>query len=140
MSALTSFYAGNAAQTQNEFFVVSDRFQDEQGKPIPWEIRSLSAAEEEACRKAATRRVKTKGQGAVTETNSEEYLAKLAVECVVHPNLKDAGLQQSYGVLGAESLLRKMLLSGEYMGLIHKVTEINGFDRETEDMIEEVKN
>lgn len=140
MSDLSAFYAQNAVTEEVEAFVVSDRFKDKEGNPIPWNLRSISASEDEECRKAATRRVKAKGSQSTVETNSDEYLAKMAVSCVVHPNLKDAELQSSYGVLGAENLLRKMLLSGEYIGLIQKVQEINGFDRDINELVEEVKN
>ena len=45
---------------------------------------------------------------------------------VIFPDLKDAALQDSYGVIGAEKLLGKLLLSGEYDALRSAVEEING--------------
>ena len=67
-------------------------------------------------------------------------MAKLVVASVVFPDLKDAELQKSYGVLGADQLLRKMLLPGEYATLLQKVQEVNGFDRDVNELAEEVKN
>ncbi|MFC6545543.1 phage tail assembly chaperone [Cohnella cellulosilytica] len=106
--------------------------------PIPWKLRTLSEEENEEIRKASTQMVK--GGQRIQETKPEVYMAKIAVASVVFPDLKDADLQKSYGVLGAEALLKKMLRAGEYATLLGKVQELNGFDREFDDLVEEVKN
>ena len=49
---LTAFLAENADQIENEKYVVSPRFRGEDGQPIPWEIRCISSAEDEALRKS----------------------------------------------------------------------------------------
>ncbi|MFD0675158.1 phage portal protein [Cohnella sp. GCM10027633] len=139
MSSLSAFYAQNAAAANAVEVVVSDRFKDADGQPIPWQLRSMTEEENESIRKSATRQVKAKG-GRSTEVNGDEYIVKLAAASVVFPNLRDAELQKSYGVLGADKLLRTMLLPGEYAQLVNKVQEINGFDRDTEELIEDVKN
>ena len=41
-------------------------------------------------------------------------------------DLKDAALQNSYGVIGAERLLARLLLAGEYDCLRREVERING--------------
>ena len=51
-----------------------------------------------------------------------------------------AELQKAYGVLGATSLLQKMLYVGEYMELLEAVQELSGLDADINDDIEEVKN
>jgi len=140
MSNLQAFFAQNAPFEAIEEFVVSERFKDENGKPIPWKLRTISEAENEEIRKASIQYVKGKGGRRVPETQPEVYLAKVAAACVVFPDLKDVELQKSYGVIGAENLLKKMLLAGEYAALIQKVEEINGFDRDINELVEEVKN
>jgi hypothetical protein len=140
MSSLQAFFAQNVQSNIIEEFVVSERFKDEYGKPIPWKLRTLSEAENEEIRKASTQMVKGKGGQRIPETKPEVYLAKVAVASVVFPDLKDAELQNSYGVIGAEDLLKKMLLAGEYAALVQKVQEINGFDRDINDLVDEVKN
>lgn len=139
MSDLSAFFAQNSVADITEEFTVSERFKDSKGNPVPWKIRSMTEAENEAIRKSAAKRLKVKGNY-VTEVDTEEYVARLAVASVVFPNLKDAGLQESYKVKGADMLLRKMLLPGEYAGLIEKVQELNGFDKDMNELIEEVKN
>lgn len=140
MSSLQAFFAQNVKSDIIEEFVVSERFRDENGKPIPWKIRALSESENEEIRKASTQYVKGKGGQRIPETKPELYLAKIAAASVVFPDLKDADLQKSYGVIGAEELLKKMLLAGEYATLIQKVQEINGFERDINDLVDEVKN
>ncbi|MGN9164968.1 phage tail assembly chaperone [Tissierellaceae bacterium HCP3S3_D8] len=139
MSGLNAFLSQNAIKAENEKHVISERFVDEKGNPIPWEIRALSEKENQALRKSFTKKTRVKGV-VVTETDYEGYLAKLVTECVVFPNLKDKELQESYGVLGAESLAKTMLIGGEYNELLEKVQLVNGFDLEDERIIEEAKN
>lgn len=140
MSNLQAFFAQNTKAEIVDEVVVSDRFKDENGKPIPWKIRAITEAENEQLRKAATQYVKGSGGRRVAEIQPEIYMAKVVVSSVVFPDLKDAELQKSYGVLGAEDLLKRMLLSGEYARLVQAVQEINGFDKDINELVEEVKN
>lgn len=140
MSDLSVFFAQNAEAGQTEPFIVSDRFKNKAGEPVAWELRSMTESENEECRKAATRKVKGKNGAMVPETNTDEYLAKLVVSSIQFPSLKDAELQKSYGVMGAENLLRKMLLPGEYASLVQRVQDINGFNKSLNELADEVKN
>lgn len=141
MSDLQAFFAQNVAMDLSEEAIVSERFKNKDGKPIPWILRSLTEAENKELRKAATKRVKGKaGAPQQFETDPNDYMAKIAVASVIFPDLKDAELQKSYGVMGADDLLQKMLLPGEYAKLLQKVQGINGFDQTMEDLVEEVKN
>ncbi|MNN98093.1 Phage XkdN-like protein [compost metagenome] len=67
-------------------------------------------------------------------------MAKLMTSSVVHPDLKNAELQRSYNVLGAEALLRKMLLPGEFAALGERVQALNGFSTDMNELVDEVKN
>ena len=60
--------------------------------------------------------------------DEKRYEGAVLAESVVFPDLKDAALQDSYGVVGAERLLEKLLLAGEYDRLRMAVEEINGGD------------
>ncbi|MEC0269414.1 phage tail assembly chaperone [Paenibacillus anseongense] len=139
MSDISVFFAGNVEVKTQEDFIVSPRFKDKEGKPVPWVIQSITEEENDVIRKSATKVTRVKGQ-TQSEINQTEYIAKLVVASVAFPNLKAAELQQSYGVLGAEALVKKMLLSGEYAQLIMKVQEINGFDRDMNELVEDAKN
>jgi hypothetical protein len=138
MSSLKAFFSQNVRPATVEEVVVSDRFVGENGKPIPWKVRALTEAENEQLRRASMQPPRKKGDA--PEILPDAYLAKVTVASVVFPDLKDAELQQSYGVLGAEELLKKMLLPGEYARLVQKVQEVNGFDRNINELVDEVKN
>ena len=60
--------------------------------------------------------------------DERRYEGAVLAESVVFPDLKDAALQNSYDVVGAERLLAKLLLTGEYDRLRMAVEEINGGD------------
>lgn len=142
MSGLTSFYKQNALQVENQKYVASNRFVDEDGKPLEWEIKALSTREDERLREKCTKKENIKGRRGLTQDklNSNLYMGQLAAECTVFPNLKDAELQDSYGVTGADELLKVMLIGGEYLDYLTKVQEVNGYDRDIDDLSEEIKN
>lgn len=109
---LTAFLAQNAKKIDNVTFIASDRFIDpDTGEAMPWEICCITAAENAGLRKACMRTVPVPGRkGQFTQDfDANAYLAKVAVRCTVFPNLNDAELQQSYGVMGAEQLITTML-------------------------------
>lgn len=58
--------------------------------------------------------------------DENRYERMVLAESVVFPDLKDAELQNSYGVVGAERLLGKLLLAGESDALRKAVEHING--------------
>ena len=62
----------------------------------------------------------------MTQRDEGRYQEMILAESVVFPDLKDAALQNSYGVIGAERLLARLLLAGEYDCLRREVERING--------------
>lgn len=141
MSSLSAFMAQNVVKEDNIKFVASKRFV-EKGKPIKWEIKCITSSEDEMIRKSCTKRLPVPGKKNMytPETDYNQYLAKLAVSCTVYPNLHDAELQNSYGVMGADQLLREMLKPGEYADYLEKIQQINGFDVNMNDLVDEAKN
>ena len=159
MGNLTAFLAQNAVKVEVEKVEVSKRFiepvmDDETGKqkvddkgkpmtqPIKWEVESIDSEEDEALRKEKTRRLPVPGKKNMFQpvTDYDAYLATLAVRCTLYPNLHSAELQDSYKVKGAEALLKKMLLPGEYAEYLKVVQAHNGFDVGMEEAVEEAKN
>lgn len=132
----------NPMKEENCKVVASKRFIDEEGKPIEWELRTISADEDEAIRKSCTKRVPVPGRkGQFTqETDLNKYLGLLAVACTVYPNLNDVELQNGYGVMGADHLLKTMLHAGEYTKYVSRVQELNGYDSSMDELVEEAKN
>lgn len=141
MSDFSAFFKRNKIKHENLKYVVSADYVDEKGQPIEWEIRRLSTAEDEALRKSCMKQVKVPGRN-VTKTEMDQllYITKLTVASIVFPNLNDKKLQDEWGVMGAENLLKEMIAPGEYAELTEKVTTHNGFDISMNELVEEAKN
>ncbi len=133
MSSLNAFL--NPIQVENKEVIVSNRFQED-GKPVPFIIRPVTQEENKQLIKKYSRRDK-KG---VESFDRAEYVSELTASAVVFPDLTNAELQKAYGVLGASSLLQKMLYVGEYATLAQEVQELSGLDQDINENIEEAKN
>lgn len=140
MNNLSAFL--HPVKEENLRFVASKRFVNEDGTFAEWEVRALSGEEDENLRKKCTKRIQVPGKmGQFTnETDYNQYLGLMAATCTVEPNLYSSELQDAYGVMGADALLKKMLKPGEYADYLGKIQEINGFDTTFADKVEEAKN
>ena len=142
MNTLSAFLAENALTVEHVKFPASTRFLDEKKKPMEWEIKTISATEDEGLRKACSKRAPIPGKKNQyqRETDYDMYLGKLAVACTVFPDLNSATLQESYHVMGGEALLKAMLTPGEYANYVSKVQEVCGFDTTLQEDVDEAKN
>ena len=122
---------------ENELVEISDRYRDEDGKPVKWEIRAITSKENDQLMRKHTRRDKKTKQEMFDRTS---YTNDLVATAVVYPDLKNSELQKAYGVLGEVELLQKMLIMGEFMKLSEEVQKLSGLDIEDEDKIDEIKN
>ncbi|WP_099205654.1 phage tail assembly chaperone [Scatolibacter rhodanostii] len=135
---LKAFLRENVEAVEPVKVAVSKRMKDENGAPVPWVIGCISSNEDSILRKECTKTVK-KGKKQSAEFDYPAYQTKLAVKCIQFPDLADAVLQDSYGVMCAEDLLNAMLLPGEMSDLAQAVTDINGF-ASFEEEVDEAKN
>lgn len=91
--------------------VVSERFKDEDGKPLEWQVEPLTAWKMQAiCREGAG------GSG---------LGMRLLAAAVSEPDLNSAELQDKWGVMGADRLLLAMLSPGEMAVLESAFREVN---------------
>lgn len=125
----------NPIQVENEHVAVSKRFLED-GKPVKWEIRAITSAENDILLKKNSKKDK-KGMETFDRLGHQN---DLMVAAVVYPDLHNAELQKAYGVMGAPQLLGKMLTVGEATFLATEIKRISGLDDDTEDLVEEVKN
>ena len=108
------FYRENRKDRKEREVLLTERMTEDGGQML-FRIRPMSQRENEDIWKRC-------GEDA------KRYEGLVLAESVVFPDLKDAALQNSYGVVGTERLLRKLLLAGEYDRLRMAVEEINGGD------------
>ncbi|MDR0293825.1 MAG: phage portal protein [Oscillospiraceae bacterium] len=130
MPEFAAFMAQNAVKTEPLRLAASKRFIGENGKPEEWLIGPVTGAEDEELRREAARRVPAAGGrgGFVTETDYNRYLGLLAARCTLRPDLNDAALQNSYGVMTPDALLKTMLTAGEFAEYAARVQDVCGFD------------
>lgn len=142
MSSLSLFFKKNKKQKENVKYVATKSLCDENGKPLEWTLRALTTAENDEIRDSCTIDVPITGKPNQfrPKLNTSKYLAKLISKTVVEPNLYDKELQDSYGVMTPEELIKEMVDDpGEYSALLQFVQQLNGFTDINSD-IEEAKN
>ena len=126
MSKLSAFLHPVTAAEEREV-VISKRFQDEKGNPVPFKIRALSQAENDAVTKKATRRLRENGQ-AVERLDSVDFSRRMVVAATVYPDFSSTELCEGYGVMDPLLVPGKMLLSGEYARLLKEIMALSGFE------------
>ena len=106
---------------------ISKRFIGEDGKPVPFEIKTISQAENAQLVKKYNRKKVVSGS-VVADNDTVGYTNALIVECTVQPDFRDSRMCETYGVLDPMMVPGKMLLSGEYSALVGEIMKLNGFD------------
>lgn len=138
--SLYAFMRENVKPVGEKEIPVSERFVDENGNVVNWKIRAITAGMNQQLRRSCVTRVGTNKSGSPIEKRDDElYQAKLATACIVWPNLSDVKLLDDWGADSAETLIRQMLLPGEFDNLIMEIIKFCGFKTEDE-LIDEVKN
>ena len=141
--SLKRFLKQHKKVKENTTYPATKSLTDENGNPLLWTIRALTTKENDEIREDCTIEVPVKGKPNVyrNKFNSSKYVAKMIVASVVEPNLYDKELQDSYGVMTPEELLKEMVDNpGEYQDFATFVQEYCGFDTSMEEKVEEAKN
>lgn len=141
--SLDAFLKGNAKAIENIEMIVSKRFTDQSGKPIPWILKQLTGQENNSLRKKHTKKTKDK-LGRIQEVfDSEKYQEEFIIKSIIYPDLENTKLQESYNALGAYDLLQKMLTAEEFANLQIKLSgyaEEEIIDNSIDNLVEEAKN
>lgn len=138
MDNLQAFLNPVSAEEVKEV-VISKRFVDKDGKPIPFRIKTIMQEENERitrkCRKVETIR----GQR-VESLDNQKYNRALIVACTIEPDFRNADLCKAYGTVDPLDLPGKMLTVGEANNLAREILDLNGFSDEAEQLEDEAKN
>ena len=139
--SLSAFMRPNVAEIKNASFAPSPRFVGEDGKPVEWEIRCISADEYAKIRSDCfiQERVPGKKNQMTQRLDIYAFQTRVAARCTVFPDLNDAALQDSWGVTKPEDLVGAMLIGGEFEDYIREVLRVNGFQDDAE-LVDEAKN
>lgn len=141
MSELKSFLKGNKEIKENTTYKASKYFKDENGDVLDWVIRPVSSQESDKLKEECTTNILVKKGVYSPKLDTNKYVNKLIVASIVSPDLNNKELQDSYGVMCAEELIKEMIDSpGEYDKLVEFISKFNDFDVTIEDKVEEAKN
>lgn len=143
MSDLSRFLKANKIKRENTTFAATKTLVDAKGNPLPWTIKPLTTKENDAIRDECMIEVPVKGKPNMfrPKLDTSKYIGKMICACVVEPNLYDKDLQDSYGVMSPDDLLKEMIDDpGEYQEFATFVQNFNGFNTTLEDKVEEAKN
>lgn len=133
MSTLAAFLNPKQPIRQEKEVIISTRFQDESGNPVPFKIRAMSQEEIES--------VEDRAAALATRTGKNVDIIRthiLAVEGTVQPDFSASDLCTAYGVLDPLMVPGKMLLPGEFTALIKEITSLFKVDIDAID--NDVKN
>lgn len=131
MSKFKEFMRDNKQVRVGRKVVVTQSLTDENGFPLEWELNPLTTKENELIRELCFKEVAVAGQTNQYKTQFDHslYLAKIVCKSIVYPNLNDVDLQNSYGVMSPEELLKEMVdCPLEYQALCDIVTSFNGYE------------
>lgn len=143
MSNFSQFMKGNKIKKENTTFPATKSLLDENGKPLEWTIKPLNTKENDNIRDNCMIEVPVTGKPNMyrPKLDTSKYVAKMICACVVEPNLYDKELQDSYGVMTPEELIKEMIDDpGEYQDFATFIQNFNGFNTTINDKIEEAKN
>lgn len=121
--------------------IISKRFKDENGKPIPFVIRVIDQETNDRLIKQATK--KGRGGPSVQGFDDMKYGKLLINACVVTPNFKDSELCAYYKTVDPLEVPGRMLTVGEYNRLVRAIRELNELvtsDEDFDELDEEAKN
>lgn len=128
---LKYFLKDNQKKQEHKTYAATKSLCDEEGKPLMWEFRPISAEEMEDIQEEHTRDVPVEGKPGVyrPKTNLTEVNRSMVCASCVSPDLHNAELLDSYGAATPEELVTKMVQSpGEYTDLVAFVSQLNGFN------------
>ena len=143
MSNFSRFMKSNKVARANTTYPATKSLVDENGKPLEWTIKPLTTTENENIRESCMIDVQVTGKPNMyrPKLNTSKYIAKMVAASIVEPNLYDKELQNSYGVMTPEDLLKEMVDDpSEYNDLVAFIQDYNGFNASLEDKVEEAKN
>ena len=143
MSKFSRFMKQNKIKKENTTFSPTKSLLDENGEPIKFIIKPLTTKENDDIRDSCTIDVPVIGKPNMfrPKLNTAKYLSKMLCSCIIEPDLFDKELQDSYGVMTPEDLIKEMIDDpGEYQDFVVFVQDFNGFNVTLENKVDDAKN
>ncbi len=142
MSDFSRFMKKHQVRQESTTYPATKSLVDEAGNPLLWEIKPIDTRTNDELIDACSYDIPVTGKAGVYRTKFDQikYKSMLAAASVAFPNLRDAELQDSYGVKNEIDLIREMIpSSGEFAQFIEFINDYNGFDS-LQEAVDEAKN
>ncbi|MCI9180088.1 MAG: hypothetical protein HFG50_08805 [Lachnospiraceae bacterium] len=130
MSKLSAFLKPTPEGKKKE--VILERFTDENGKVVPFVIKSIRAADNDSLVRKNTDRKTGK-------FNSTTYSNQLIVACMVEPDLRSTEICDYYGTIDPNDVPGLMFTIGEKQIIQDAILEINDVNS-AQDRLDAAKN
>ncbi len=138
MSDFSRFMKKNKTPRTSTTYAATKSLLDENGEPLLWTIRPISSREVENIREEC---MNVDMAGGKAKFDSRKFTSRLLCAAIAEPNLNNAELQKSYGVMGAEDLLYEMIDDpAEFTALLNFVQNYSGLKNDLQANIDEAKN
>ncbi|MDN8592022.1 phage portal protein [Paenibacillus sp. 11B] len=135
------FMKGKAKEVPEEEVIITQRYKDDEGKPIPFIMKALSTQRMDELEADCTKPEFKKGKRVGEKLDNKRFSLRIAVESTVYPDFRNAELLASYGLTDPVDLAKSILsVGGEYAEWMQAANRINGFDDSEDDLIDDVKN
>lgn len=120
--------------------IISKRFVNEKGEPLPFKIRQISQEINEGLRKQCVKPIKKNGTVIGEELDAVKFSRTLLVTCTLYPNFKATELCDYYKTKDPTEVPSRMLSAGEYAKLSKEIQDFNGFNDDIDTLEEQAKN
>ncbi len=137
MSALKAFLQPPVTDVTKQV-IVSDRFKDDEGNPVPFVIKAITQKENEKLAHMSRKTSNINGKP-VEGLDNLLYTKRLVLACVQAPDFRDQEMCKYYGTEDPLDVPSQMLSVGEYSRLSSAILELNDMVDPREKM-EEAKN
>ena len=137
---MKAFLKGKAQTIPEVEEIVTERYKDEKGNPIPFKFKAINSNRIDEIKKECTKIIYHKNQK-IEKFDNERFVAKVAIETTTYPDFRNEELLKSYECIDPVDLAHEVLsLPGEYTEWVEKSFKVNGFDDKFEDLVSEAKN
>lgn len=104
--------------------IISDRFLDEEGNPIPFKLKSLPQTK----MKSIAKRSMKAGAKNSNEIDTSLFIVRCIVESCIQPDFKSKDICDQYETEDPLEVPEKMLLASEYEKLGRAFLDLNGIE------------
>lgn len=131
------FMNGKAEKVEPKKIIITKRYKDENGEPVPFEMKPIPQSRIEQLRKDC----RTLNRKDEEVFDLDRFSALMAIESTLYPDFKDKELLSSYGLVDPVDLAKAILaVPGEYSNWTAAANKVNGYNEDFKVLVDDAKN